>query len=217
MPTVLHGLTSSQRTATIHTEYTSPATCGERSDGGQMRAPGRAGRRAPPPARRSSLAPDGRAGGRRAGRPLRGRARGALGSHPTGGGALVGHGAARAELLDAVLTALSRARTDAPEGRVVALGVTSMAESGVLLEPTTARGRPGDRLARQPRRGEVADRGCAPSSGREFSARTGLPLRSQWSLTKHRWQLDNDVARGRGRDAGSTSPNGSCARSAASR
>jgi len=27
-----------------------------------------------------------------------------------------------------------------------------------------------------------------------FSSRTGLPYRSQWSLTKHRWQLENDPA-----------------------
>ena len=39
-----------------------------------------------------------------------------------------------AELLDAVLTALSRALAGAPEGRVAGLGVTSMGESGVLLD-----------------------------------------------------------------------------------
>src|SRR5262249_3218607 len=31
-----------------------------------------------------------------------------------------------------------------------------------------------------------------------FSIRTGLPLRSQWSLTKHRWQRDSDPATARG-------------------
>ena len=30
--------------------------------------------------------------------------------------------------------------------------------------------------------------------GAQFSVRTGLPLRQQWSLTKHRWQLDHDEA-----------------------
>ena len=28
-------------------------------------------------------------------------------------------------------------------------------------------------------------------AGQDFSATTGLPLRQQWSLTKHRWLLDN--------------------------
>ena len=31
-----------------------------------------------------------------------------------------------------------------------------------------------------------------------FSTRTGLPLRSQWSMTKHRWQLETDPATARG-------------------
>jgi sugar (pentulose or hexulose) kinase len=41
--------------------------------------------------------------------------------------------------------------------------------------------------------GEVAELGRAVGD-EAFSARTGLPLRSQWTLTKHRWQVDNDPA-----------------------
>jgi sugar (pentulose or hexulose) kinase len=95
------------------------------------------------------------------------------------------------ELLDAALAALSRALADAPEGRVVGIGVTSMGESGVLLD---SRGRPvAPVIAWHDSRdvGEVAELGRAIGDG-AFSARTGLPLRSQWSLTKHRWQVDND-------------------------
>jgi sugar (pentulose or hexulose) kinase len=98
-----------------------------------------------------------------------------------------------AELLDAVLTALSRALSGAPEGQVAGLGVTSMGESGVLLD---SRGGPvAPVIAWHDARdvGDVAELGRAVGD-EAFSARTGLPLRSQWSLTKHRWQVDNDPA-----------------------
>jgi sugar (pentulose or hexulose) kinase len=110
----------------------------------------------------------------------------ASGSHPMRGTELHAD-----ELLDAVRTALSRALAGAPEGRVAGLGVTSMGESGVLLD---SHGEPVAPViawhdSRDVR--EVAELGRA--LGEEgFSSRTGLPLRSQWSLTKHRWQLDND-------------------------
>jgi sugar (pentulose or hexulose) kinase len=95
------------------------------------------------------------------------------------------------ELLDAATAALSRALAGAPEGRVVGLGVTSMGESGVLLD---AHGGPASPvIAWHDNRdaGQVARLGDALGVN-EFIARTGLPFRSQWSLTKHRWQLDND-------------------------
>ena len=97
------------------------------------------------------------------------------------------------ELLDAVLTALSRALADAPEGRVAGLGVTSMGESGVLLD--SRGGAVAPVIAWHDGRdvGEVAELGRAVGD-EAFSARTGLPLRSQWTLTKHRWQVDNDPA-----------------------
>jgi sugar (pentulose or hexulose) kinase len=100
-------------------------------------------------------------------------------------------------LLAAAVTAVSRALADAPAGRVAGLGVTSMAESGVLLD---ARGRPVvPVIAWHDARDltEVAHVGRDLGADR-FSARTGLPLRSQWSLTKHRWQRDSDPATAEG-------------------
>ena len=67
-----------------------------------------------------------------------------------------------------------------------------MAESGVLLDadgdavaPVIAWHDTRDRAETDDLRAELGD---------EFSVRTGLPLRQQWSLTKHRWQLDHDEA-----------------------
>ncbi|GAA1786809.1 xylulose kinase [Planosporangium flavigriseum] len=100
------------------------------------------------------------------------------------------HGAemdARA-LLASAREALRLAVGAAPPGPVVAVGVTSMGESGVLLN---GRGEP---LApviawHDTRDGtEVADLTAALGED-QFAARTGLPLRGQWSLTKHRWLL----------------------------
>ena len=102
-----------------------------------------------------------------------------------------------AELLDAVLTALSRALAGAPEGRVVGLGVTSMGESGVLLDAHAVPVAPVIAWHDSRDLGEVAELGHAVGD-EAFSARTGLPLRSQWSLTKHRWQVDNDPAAAEG-------------------
>lgn len=94
-------------------------------------------------------------------------------------------------LLRAAAAAIARALDEAPEGRVVALGVTSMAESGVLLD---GRGEPVAPVVAwhdsrdQPEVERLAhDLGAAT-----FRSTTGLPLRSQWSLTKHRRQLDTD-------------------------
>jgi len=100
-------------------------------------------------------------------------------------------------LLAAAIAAVSRALADAPAGRVAGLGVTSMAESGVLLD---ARGRPVVPViawhdARDLR--QVTQFGHDISADR-FSTRTGLPLRTQWSMTKHRWQLETNPATGRG-------------------
>jgi sugar (pentulose or hexulose) kinase len=97
------------------------------------------------------------------------------------------------ELLDAVLRALSRALADAPAGRVAGLGVTSMGESGVLLDSRGGAVAPVVAWHDSRDVGEVAELGRAVGD-EAFSARTGLPLRSQWSLTKHRWQVDNDPA-----------------------
>lgn len=99
-------------------------------------------------------------------------------------------------LLNAARIAIARALAAAPDGRVVALGVTSMAESGVLLD---SRGEPvAPVIAWHDARDvdQVARLG-GELGAEAFSSRTGLPFRSQWSLTKHRWQMDNDPAAAR--------------------
>ena len=101
------------------------------------------------------------------------------------------------ELVAAARSALSSAvaaarRGAGQPGRIVGVGVASMAESGVLLDrdggpvaPVIAWHDTRDRAETDDLRAEL---------GAEFSVRTGLPLRQQWSLTKHRWQLDHDEA-----------------------
>ena len=99
-------------------------------------------------------------------------------------------------LLNAARIAIARALAAAPDGRVVALGVTSMAESGVLLD---SRGEPvAPVIAWHDARDVDQVARLGGELGAEvFSSRTGLPFRSQWSLTKHRWQMDNDPAAAR--------------------
>ena len=109
-------------------------------------------------------------------------------------------------LLEAAVAAVSQALANAPDGRVAGLGVTSMAESGVLLD---ARGRPVVPVIAWH---DARDLPQVTQFGRDigadrFSTRTGLPLRSQWSMTKHRWQLETDPRRPE-ESAGSAWPNG---------
>ncbi len=94
------------------------------------------------------------------------------------------------ELLTAARVAIGQALTAIPDGTVVAVGVTSMAESGVLLDRTAQPVAPliawydtrdSHELA------ELTDVFGADT----FSSRTGLPLRGQWSITKHRWLVTN--------------------------
>lgn len=96
-------------------------------------------------------------------------------------------------LLDAARTALAQALADAPAGPVTGLGVTSMAESGVLLD---SRGEPVAPVIawHDPRDADEVQRLSREIGAEAFSVRTGLPLRSQWSLTKHRWLLDHEPA-----------------------
>lgn len=93
-------------------------------------------------------------------------------------------------LLAATKSAIAEALADCPHGEIGGLGVASMAESGVLLD---SRGTPvAPMIAWHDTRddAELARLGdtIAPQY---FSAMTGLPFRQQWSLTKHRWLLDN--------------------------
>ena len=94
-------------------------------------------------------------------------------------------------LLGAAATALARALDGAPAGEVAGIGVTSMGESGVLLDGS------GDPVAPvvawHDTRDEAELASLAEAVGeRRFSERTGLPFRHQWSLTKHRRLLDHD-------------------------
>ena len=93
-------------------------------------------------------------------------------------------------LLAAAKAALADALGDCPPGPIAGLGVTSLAESGVLLDH---RGEPvAPVIAWHDTRdhAELAHLRNAITA-QDFSATTGLPLRQQWSLTKHRWLLDN--------------------------
>lgn len=103
---------------------------------------------------------------------------------------------AACDLLESAKAALSLALKDAPSGRIVALGITSMGESGVLVD---AQSRPLTPIIawHDTRDGqELADLRNHVTED-DFARRTGLPLRAQWSLTKHRWLLDHVPAAGR--------------------
>jgi sugar (pentulose or hexulose) kinase len=97
---------------------------------------------------------------------------------------------APAKLLEAALAATAGALEDAPGGPVVAAGVTSMAETGVLLD---RHGRPvAPAIAWHDARGEAeADRLAADLGAERFSAHTGLPVRPLFSIAKYAWQRAN--------------------------
>lgn len=90
------------------------------------------------------------------------------------------------EITAAAGTALADALRQAPDAEVLAIGVASMAESGILVD---AADRP---LAPVIAWHDTRDRAeleqlVTELGGEAFSRRTGLPLWTQWSLTKHRW------------------------------
>ena len=89
-------------------------------------------------------------------------------------------------VLRAVGSALAAASTQSPPGSVAAVGVTGMGEAGVLLSdgnqpltPVIAWHDDRDRA--------LVDQLAADLGGEAFTSHTGLPVRPQWSLTKHRW------------------------------
>jgi sugar (pentulose or hexulose) kinase len=93
-------------------------------------------------------------------------------------------------LLEAAKIAVAEALSECPPGPIDGLGVASLAESGVLLD---RRGEPvAPVIAWHDTRdqAELADLRDVVSA-HDFSATTGLPFRQQWSLTKHRWLLNN--------------------------
>jgi sugar (pentulose or hexulose) kinase len=95
-----------------------------------------------------------------------------------------------AALLDAAREAAVRALASAPEGRVVALGVASMAETGVLLDSA---GRPvAPAIAWHDARGEAEAATLRDELGaRRFSATTGLAPRPLCTVVKLRWMRDH--------------------------
>jgi sugar (pentulose or hexulose) kinase len=97
---------------------------------------------------------------------------------------------APALLLDAAVAATAAALANAPEGPVTAVGVTSMAETGVLLD---GHGRPlAPAIAWHDARGEAEAARLAADLGAEpFTARTGLPVRPLWSVAKYAWLRAN--------------------------
>lgn len=93
-----------------------------------------------------------------------------------------------AALTRCALDALTAALAPAPDGEVVAVGVTSMGESGILLD---RHGEPvGPVIAWHDTRDQADIAELQDSAiGRAFPTTTGLPVVGQWSLTKHRWLL----------------------------
>ena len=98
-------------------------------------------------------------------------------------------------LLEAAKSAVAEALADCPPGAIAGLGVASLAESGVLLDQHGEPVAPVIAWHDTRDHKELAD--LSETIGAQvFSATTGLPLRQQWSLTKHRWLIDNvDSAR----------------------
>jgi len=93
-------------------------------------------------------------------------------------------------LLDAVKSAVTEALADCPPGAIGGLGVASIAESGVLLDQHGDPVAPVIAWHDTRDHAELADLTETVGS-QNSSATTGLPLRQQWSLTKHRWLMDN--------------------------
>lgn len=92
-------------------------------------------------------------------------------------------------LVDAAISAARAALAAVPGSKVLGLGVTGMAETGVLLDRTGAVLAPA--IAWHDRRGAEDLDALASELGDEFTAVTGLPLTPQWSLIKLRWLRDH--------------------------
>jgi sugar (pentulose or hexulose) kinase len=97
---------------------------------------------------------------------------------------------------EAARAALVEALRQCPDDRVIGLGVASMAESGVLTDDDDLPLAPV--IAWHDHRDERQLEDLTSRIGAEaFSRTTGLPIWTQWSLTKHRWLLDNEPAAAR--------------------
>lgn len=89
-------------------------------------------------------------------------------------------------LVDAAVAAAREALKNGPAGRVIGVGVTSMAETGVLLD---ARGEPvAPMIAWHDTRGDPEAAEVAEAFGADrFTERTGLPISRLCTLSKYRW------------------------------
>ncbi|HEU4999179.1 MAG TPA: FGGY family carbohydrate kinase [Lapillicoccus sp.] len=115
----------------------------------------------------------------------------ALGRAPTPWAATSsGAETAAASITEAARAALADAVDQVAGDRVVAIGVASMAESGVLVGPDDGPLAPV--IAWHDHRDESQLADLVDTVGAQrFSARTGLPVWTQWSLTKYRWLVDH--------------------------
>lgn len=91
---------------------------------------------------------------------------------------------------DAAVQALSDALSAVPGMTVSALGVASMAEAGVLVAADDTPLAPVIAWHDSRDTAQLAELE-QQLGGARFSQRTGLPLWTQWSLTKHRWLHEN--------------------------
>jgi sugar (pentulose or hexulose) kinase len=94
------------------------------------------------------------------------------------------------ELVDAAIASAEQALAGAPDGRVVAVGVASMAETGALLD---RHGRPvTPAIAWHDARGaEQAERLSREIGFERFAAHTGLEARPLATIFKYRWLREN--------------------------
>jgi sugar (pentulose or hexulose) kinase len=96
-------------------------------------------------------------------------------------------------LVDAALDAVELALAGAPDGRVLALGVTSMAETCALLGPDGEPVAPA--IAWHDQRGrEEAERMAEALGADRFAVRSGLPPSPLCTLAKYRWLRDHSAA-----------------------
>ncbi|MDX6235873.1 MAG: hypothetical protein QOG10_688 [Kribbellaceae bacterium] len=97
------------------------------------------------------------------------------------------------DLLASAIDAVNQALGQTSGVAVLGLGVASMGESGVLLD---RRGTPvAPVIAWHDSRDQIELAELDARLGADnFSARTGLPFRTQWSLTKHHWLVRHQHA-----------------------
>lgn len=93
---------------------------------------------------------------------------------------------AAGDLLTSAKSALAQLLAQCPPGPVAGIGITGIAESGVLVDGAGEPVAPVIAWHDTRDDAELAElRDAFP--GDVFSATTGLPLRQQWSITKHLW------------------------------